>query len=81
MALNGNEFRTAVAWWDGQATVAVTGEICLPTAPELASRVKECLARRPHRVDLDFAQCDFATARARTAWSGFIARRRRKAWS
>ncbi|MFJ8856367.1 STAS domain-containing protein [Streptomyces sp. NPDC102437] len=59
MAVNGNEFRTAVSWWDGQATVVVMGELDLATAPELDSRVKECLARRPHRVDLDFAQVRF----------------------
>ncbi|MFH8387641.1 STAS domain-containing protein [Kitasatospora sp. NPDC018058] len=59
MAVNGDDFRTAVSRWDGQTTVAVTGEIDLATAAELESRVKECLARRPSRVDLDFAQVRF----------------------
>ncbi|MEV0537324.1 STAS domain-containing protein [Kitasatospora sp. NPDC050463] len=59
MAVNGSDFRTAVAWWDGQATLAVTGEIDLATAAELDSHVKECLARRPSRVELDFAQVRF----------------------
>ncbi|MFJ8624991.1 STAS domain-containing protein [Kitasatospora sp. NPDC093550] len=59
MAVNGDDFRTSVARWDGQVTVAVTGEIDLATAAELESRVKECLARRPRRVDLDFAQVRF----------------------
>ncbi|MER6398591.1 STAS domain-containing protein [Kitasatospora sp. NPDC001603] len=65
--MNGNDFRTSVSRWDGQATVAVTGEIDLATAAELESRVKECLARRPSRVDLDFAQvrfCDCSGAHA-----------------
>ncbi|MEU9047827.1 MULTISPECIES: STAS domain-containing protein [unclassified Kitasatospora] len=67
MAVNGNEFRTAVAWWDGQVTVAVTGELDLATASELDNRVKECLARKPNRVNLDFAQvkfCDCSGAHA-----------------
>ncbi|MBO1419175.1 STAS domain-containing protein [Streptomyces sp. FH025] len=59
MAVNGNDFRTAVSRWDGHATVAVTGEIDLATAAELEGRVKECLARRPRRVDLDFARVRF----------------------
>ncbi|WP_267883950.1 hypothetical protein [Kitasatospora aureofaciens] len=40
MAVNGNDFRTAVSRWDGHATVAVTGEIDLATAAELESRIK-----------------------------------------
>lgn len=66
MAVNGNDFRTAVSRWDGQVTVAIAGEIDLATAAELESRVKECLANRPSRVDLDFAQvrfCDCSGAR------------------
>lgn len=59
MAVNGDDFRTAVSRWDGQVTVAVTGEIDLDTAAELESRVMECLARRPKRVDLDFTQVRF----------------------
>ncbi|MEE1784950.1 STAS domain-containing protein [Streptomyces sp. SP17BM10] len=59
MAVNGNDFRTAVAWRDGGATLAVTGEIDLATAAELDHRVKECLARGPSRVELDFAQVRF----------------------
>ncbi|MFJ9846684.1 STAS domain-containing protein [Kitasatospora sp. NPDC101155] len=59
MAVNGNDFRTAASRWDGQVTVAITGEIDLATAAELESRVKECLANRPSRVDLDFAQVRF----------------------
>ncbi|MFD0275112.1 STAS domain-containing protein [Kitasatospora sp. NPDC127111] len=59
MAVNGNDFRTAVSRWDGRVTVAVTGEIDLATAAEFENRVKECLARRPRRVDLDFAQVSF----------------------
>ncbi|MFF8772485.1 STAS domain-containing protein [Kitasatospora sp. NPDC015120] len=67
MAVNGNDFRTAVSRWDGRVTVAVTGEIDLATAAQLESRVQECLARRPRRVDLDFAQvrfCDCSGANA-----------------
>ncbi|MGE7437623.1 STAS domain-containing protein [Kitasatospora sp. NPDC001175] len=59
MAVNGNDYPTAVSRWDGQVTVAVTGEIDLATEPQLESRVMECLARRPRRVDLDFAQVRF----------------------
>ncbi|MGW3074028.1 MULTISPECIES: STAS domain-containing protein [unclassified Kitasatospora] len=67
MAVNGNDFRTAVSRWDGQVTIAITGEIDLATAAELESRVKEFLANRPRRIDLDFAQvrfCDCSGAHA-----------------
>ncbi|MFD8595640.1 STAS domain-containing protein [Kitasatospora sp. NPDC059646] len=57
--MNGTDFRSAVSWWDDRVTVAVAGEVDLATAAELENRVKECLARRPSRVDLDFAQVRF----------------------
>ncbi|MGW2378363.1 MULTISPECIES: STAS domain-containing protein [Kitasatospora] len=59
MAVMDNGFRTAVRCCDGQVTLAAMGEIDLATAPELEVRLKECLARRPDRLVLDFARVTF----------------------
>ncbi|MGA5823735.1 STAS domain-containing protein [Kitasatospora sp. NPDC094028] len=59
MAVNDSKFRTAVARWDGRATVTVTGEIDLATAPELEIRLKDCLSRGPDHVELDFSGVTF----------------------
>jgi len=52
-------FSVDVAWVRKTATVAISGEVDLCTAPELDECLVEVVARRPDRVVVDLAQLHF----------------------
>jgi anti-anti-sigma factor len=54
-----DDFRITPNWWDGQVTLAVAGELDLDTAPELETRLRECLAAHPRVLRLDFSGVTF----------------------
>ena len=59
MAFEEFPFSVDVAWVRKTATVAISGEVDLCTAPELDECLVEVVARRPDRVVVDLAQLHF----------------------
>jgi anti-anti-sigma factor len=52
-------FSVEVAWVRKTATVAISGEVDLTTAPELDDCLVEVVAKRPDRLVVDLAQLHF----------------------
>jgi anti-anti-sigma factor len=52
-------FSIDVAWVSKTATVAISGEVDLTTAPELDECLVEVVAKRPDRLVVDLAQLHF----------------------